>query len=1760
MFSISEESQPASSKKKQGAPTRRATVATDAGITSEAPVQDSDDSADIEAFHVLDWATMVTNFADHADLIRAVELGNYVSEIDDLHGPELPDVNSVGRHHELYDESTNDMPEQPDPDKYQESDDTVAMTASAPTPARRMQQSTARPKHTSSRRGSLQPHQHGDTEPRPAPGSAVTPFEAQADSGADTNVKDSSRGCSVIKQQAGRIISFGGDRAVVLNFEQVGTIDFAVRNESFPGWHQETMRDVKIIAGAEFIINSKLFCQKMGYRGTETEAYHKYNHIDGSSFKLNRDGRGREFIRGWLVHGDTPLDRVATASEGGDASGLPAGKKGPENDVSQDELLTILRGRVEDLDLTAEVLSDVDDHLAKFGNGRTADEETDFLYRMHCILGHRSMGDLAVMLRNMGVPLSTFRKIFCLACEKAKAKRATLTSLGRRMYLPAPIIAFNPNFSCDAWGPVMPDLWGNCYCWTFIQQKTGRIVYVPTKSLANWETVCGPVIQQFREWMAMSNVTKIEVQLTEACVRVRGDSAQTFTSKAKHEQLIMYGIVIDVAAPYTPSSNPYQERNHTSIFNMMWAMLYHSYAPLAMWSLAQRYACTLFEMLPTAALKNEKDKPQSPLEHTTGFTPNWNNLHCFFSVCAVYVIKARRRKGDPKAIIGRWAGHDMQRRAHIVLVYRPRPDTIAEKASAKRNKGPVVERWSVRYSAHVRVDPSSRKRRPGVDPLLRSSLNVDPDSPRFHNDGSEALTGDSTERKVTVTPMAIHIPCNGGWSRVITAEGISYYHHSPSGATQWTVPTQASRPLLPNDTRQQLAVGAIPVAETDRTSIEETPTAVPNNVRTCGRKDGTCSRPLNKTQQKAGDLLCRRCFKDLISKGHLPAHVDVDADADRSDPVSFKQPRRRQGIGPPPTSDLPTPVGQSTKKPKSAMKSPATARKTVKLKKKPKRKPKPKPTQSSPANTTQAPAPRKSKTSSRAAARQPHPLAQRQSTRTRRPSVRFAGLDPGTQSLEIGTLAYVTGFESASPDMYNCTVQSGIHSNRSRFPGSVKVEFANGTTYHASPDRILPRNPHVVPYSGADLERVKIINQLYDHEQRQRDLEEHAMLPHIDAIKNLRNCHANTPAINAYYAMCDPNSELEPANQIQHAAWNDNHNRAVSLFLAFESTGDIKWIPGSEDVHGATGPRQFVRTIKQAQAKPHVQWMDRTFFNIAAAMNPANPHRHLVKPATLKEVRGLFVETAAGREPPLKLVQPSDVPKGTKARNLICIWSFKPADNLEPGLDNPVNVKRGKLRITYNGAKDKLDPTYKPDVVTHAPSQANLKTIMALRPEAPLLDPEDDVIVSGDLTQAYTYAGNPDDEWVEIPEWMMQYLPDECFPDGNRSTKCGNPWYAKVVGNLYGKINAGNVFENARNDYFVNKLGLTKHNLEPSCYYSFERRLVIMFITDDGLWRGKRTSAQWLEKNINSEFGDCGATEIRDEWKAYGGVLLRRDEKGLVQWSSSKAIKEALTKHFPDGNLASKKLPSPGGTATTKFDAAPEGERDQLHVRRYLSRQGSLNWIVSGTGRLDAAVAAHQLSSVMIGPKPSHFMLQNTVFSYLQYSCDMYITWNPANSPVRTNQLCYYSDGSFAGEQLQSRMGYVGLMNGGTVSSESKTAKFMCSGVFDVEEAAACLASKDIVYRKGFIEELGFPQDNIPVYCDNAATVLFSASTKITSLNKHILIRGAYTRDLQKQGVITLIFCPGKLNLADQQTKNLYGETFYGFLPMYGFVLIPSYP
>lgn len=172
----------------------------------------------------------------------------------------------------------------------------------------------------------------------------------------------------------------------------------------------------------------------------------------------------------------------------------------------------------------------------------------------------------------------------------------------------------------------------------------------------------------------------------------------------------------------------------------------------------------------------------------------------------------------------------------------------------------------------------------------------------------------------------------------------------------------------------------------------------------------------------------------------------------------------------------------------------------------------------------------------------------------------------------------------------------------------------------------------------------------------------------------------------------------------------------------------------------------------------------------------------------------------------------------------------------------------------------------------------------------------------------------------------------------------------------------------------------------------------------------------------------------------------------------------------------------------------------------------------------------------------------------------MVLTWNPAQSPHGPNQLYYHTDGSYTGEGLQSRMGYLGSLNRGAVIANNANPKYQCSGVFDVEEGAACWGAKDAIYRGAHLTELGYPQHQIPIYCDNAAAVIFSSRPLITALNKHIAVRGMYTRHLQAQGLIKLHPIRGDNNVADQQTKHLPDKKFYYYLSHYGFVSIPYPP
>ena len=245
------------------------------------------------------------------------------------------------------------------------------------------------------------------------------------------------------------------------------------------------------------------------------------------------------------------------------------------------------------------------------------------------------------------------------------------------------------------------------------------------------------------------------------------------------------------------------------------------------------------------------------------------------------------------------------------------------------------------------------------------------------------------------------------------------------------------------------------------------------------------------------------------------------------------------------------------------------------------------------------------------------------------------------------------------------------------------------------------------------------------------------------------------------------------------------------------------------------------------------------------------------------------------------------------------------------------------------------------------------------------------------------------------------------------------------------------------------------------------------------------------------------------------------------------------------------KIPGKLVGATTKYDRAEKPEKKLVDT--YLSRQGGLNWIAQ-SGRMDTMTAVSQAASVMSAPKLAHLATQTQIFGYLNRTKETKIRYRRTNKG-EGNELRYFCDGSYLGEGLSSRMGYVGTVNGSIFAAESKLAKFQCSGVFDVELAAAGSAAKDIVYRREFLRELGFTQNKpTPLHSDNQATISFVDKGAITNKNKHILVRGAYARSIQKEGQLQTYHIAGVDNPADMFTKNLSSEKMKTFMRRIGYI------
>ena len=89
--------------------------------------------------------------------------------------------------------------------------------------------------------------------------------------------------------------------------------------------------------------------------------------------------------------------------------------------------------------------------------------------------------------------------------------------------------------------------------------------------------------------------------------------------------------------------------------------------------------------------------------------------------------------------------------------------------------------------------------------------------------------------------------------------------------------------------------------------------------------------------------------------------------------------------------------------------------------------------------------------------------------------------------------------------------------------------------------------------------------------------------------------------------------------------------------------------------------------------------------------------------------------------------------------------------------------------------------------------------------------------------------------------------------------------------------------------------------------------------------------------------------------------------------------------------------------------------------------------------------------------------------------------------------------------------------------------------------------SRQAVWIKTMIEELGIKLKAIPIYGDNQGSIFIASNPVQESRTKHMDIRYHYIHEVVIAKKVELMFMPGEMNPADMFTKNLGKIKFIKF-------------
>lgn len=344
-----------------------------------------------------------------------------------------------------------------------------------------------------------------------------------------------------------------------------------------------------------------------------------------------------------------------------------------------------------------------------------------------------------------------------------------------------------------------------------------------------------------------------------------------------------------------------------------------------------------------------------------------------------------------------------------------------------------------------------------------------------------------------------------------------------------------------------------------------------------------------------------------------------------------------------------------------------------------------------------------------------------------------------------------------------------------------------------------------------------------------------------------------------------------------------------------------------------------------------------------------------------------------------------------------------------------------------------------------------------------------------------------------------------------------------------------------RFDSFIRSLEYNRLHADPCAYFKRfgnDDFIILLLYVDDMLVAGpNKDRISKLKAQLAREF------EMKDLGPANKilGMQIHRDRVSRKIWLSQKSYVKKILQRFNMQDCKPISTPFPTNVRlSSKMSPSSEKERMEMSRVPYASAVGSLMFAMICT-RPDIAHAVGVVSRYMAEPGREHWEAVKRILRYLKGTSDVALCYGESGLTVKG-----YVDSDYAGDidGSKSTTGYVFILSGGTVSWVSKLQSVVAMSTTEAEYVAAAQASKEAVWLKMLLEELGHAQEKITLFCDNQSALHLARNPAFHSKTKHIRVQYHFVREKVEEGTVDMPKIHTDDNVADYMTKAINCDKF----------------